>query len=562
MMKIPVLSKLFREKTPLPKPEAKEAPEVRRPEPVKAKPSNELQLPADHIFYRLWHDRSHTGGRPPQPVLVLEGRSFPTDEAAVKELQRLRKAIETAASQRVKALQPPRMEEGRTPPPPSLDAEPVVYVSGDALDAWVLAFPPVGSGRDLDRAMLDQALAAKGVRYGLEQPVLDGLPGSSTRYFRIVHVARGNPAFHGADSNVKELYARSVEAHFTIDEHNRADYASLNNVQNVEAGGVICQIFPAGKGRPGTNVLGQEIPAKDGRTATIPKGRNTELNEDGTALVATIAGHVDYTGRVFQVKPLLEIPGNVDFSTGNINYLGDVVIHGDICGGFSVRAVGSITVEGVVEACTVEAGGDLILSRGVQGDSQAVVRAQRNMFAKYLENCCVYVKGSLQSDCIVNCDVYCNNEVSVRSGHMTIIGGTIRAGKKISAGAIGSRNEGRTDIFLGGQPCEAYDFEVMTREVLRLEAELEKTERQPNSTVKHNVINKLRMQLLMNRKRLEQLRAEQEKIQDFSDLEDRQMVCDTVYPGTVLTIGEISHRFDRKLFPCTASLVAGEIWLA
>ena len=53
--------------------------------------------------------------------------------------------------------------------------------------------------------------------------------------------------------------------------------------------------------------------------------------------------------------PALDIPANVDFSTGDINFLGDVCIHGDICSGFTVRAIGNITVGGVVEACTVEA---------------------------------------------------------------------------------------------------------------------------------------------------------------------------------------------------------------
>ena len=84
----------------------------------------------------------------------------------------------------------------------------------------------------------------------------------------------------------------------------------------------------------------------------------------------------------------------MDFSTGDINFLGDVCIHGDICSGFTVRAIGNITVGGVVEACTVEAGGDLVVSGGVQGDNQAVIRAQRNIFAKFIENSCVYVKDS------------------------------------------------------------------------------------------------------------------------------------------------------------------------
>lgn len=564
MFKIPFLSRLFEKKAPVKAktPDEKEAPAEKKAVSAKPQPSNELQLPADHALYKLWNLRGQRRFRPGQPVLRLEERSFANEDEARKELQKLRKTLETASQRRLKQIQPQKIEDlTEDPALPDLDAMPVVHVSGDGLDAWVLILPPVGNGQDLNRAMLDRAFKERGVTFGLKWRLMENLPKEQERYFRLYHAAKGTPAVNGADGQVTELFQRHLEKSFAVDEHNRVDYTTLNNVQNVEEGGVICRIALPEKGVPGKSVQGQEIPAKDGKAAAIPKGRNTEVTEDGTALIATIAGHVDFTGRAFQVKPLMEIKGNVDFSVGNINYLGDVIIHGDICSGFTVRAVGSITVDGVVEACTVEAGGDLILARGVQGDSKAVIRAQRSLYAKFLENCCVYVKETLQTDCIINCDVYCDGKVDVHTGHMKIIGGTIRAAREVSAGTIGSRNEGRTDVFLGGFPCESYDFDVLTKEVNHLETELAQTERQPDNPVKKNKMNKLKMQLLVSRKKLEQLRKEQTEQSD-EELESFRMVCDTVYPGTILTIGKVSHRFDRKLFPCTASLVADEIWLA
>lgn len=564
MFKIPFLSRLFEKKAPVKAktPDEKEVPAEKKAVSAKPQPSNELQLPADHALYKLWNLRGQRRFRPGQPVLRLEERSFANEDEARKELQKLRKTLETASQRRLKQIQPQKIEDlTEDPALPDLDAMPVVHVSGDGLDAWVLILPPVGNGQDLNRAMLDRAFKERGVTFGLKWRLMENLPKEQERYFRLYHAARGTPAVNGADGQVTELFQRHLEKSFAVDEHNRVDYTTLNNVQNVEEGGVICRIALPEKGVPGKSVQGQEIPAKDGKAASIPKGRNTEVTEDGTALIATIAGHVDFTGRAFQVKPLMEIKGNVDFSVGNINYLGDVIIHGDICSGFTVRAVGSITVDGVVEACTVEAGGDLILARGVQGDSKAVIRAQRSLYAKFLENCCVYVKETLQTDCIINCDVYCDGKVDVHTGHMKIIGGTIRAAREVSAGTIGSRNEGRTDVFLGGFPCESYDFDVLTKEVNHLETELAQTERQPDNPVKKNKMNKLKMQLLVSRKKLEQLRKEQTEQSD-EELESFRMVCDTVYPGTILTIGKVSHRFDRKLFPCTASLVADEIWLA
>ena len=251
------------------------------------------------------------------------------------------------------------------------------------------------------------------------------------------------------------------------------DYASISFIQNVEEGDVICRIIEPTPGEDGKTVLGQELPARVGRAAAVPKGRNTALTDDGTALVATKTGHVEFSGRTFQVKPVMEIEGNVDYSTGHINFLGDVHVHGDVCTGFTVRAMGNITVDGVVEAASVEAGGDLIMVKGAQGDNRAVLRAGHSIFAKYLENCCLYAMEDLHADCVINCDVYCDGLVEVRSGRGTIIGGSIRAAHEVSAGVLGARSECRTDVVLGGLPCQEFDREVLVREIAELEEKLE-----------------------------------------------------------------------------------------
>ena len=229
-----------------------------------------------------------------------------------------------------------------------------------------------------------------------------------------------------------------------------------------------------------------------------------------------------------------------------------------------VICIGNITVGGVVEACTVEAGGDLVVSGGVQGDNQAVIRAQRNIFAKFIENSCVYVKDSLHADCLINCDVYCDGEVEVRSGRMTVIGGTLRAARSVSAGTVGSRAECRTEVFLGGQPCADFECHILHQEIGQLEKDLEKTERQPDSPAKLSSMSKMRMQLMINRKKLAQLDKERELAageQEEAEKPPLRLACSTVYPGTVLGINGVTHQFDRRYSPCTADLADGEIRL-
>ena len=540
-------------------------PEQTAEEPQPQQPRHRLELAQGHALCKLWSIYREQTGWCPKPELVLEGPSDPVlpDAEGRAELLRLQRAVSASAGSRLAAIKEETMETGDGQSSlPDLDAQATVFLSKSCLTAWLLIYPPVGEGRDLDWGEMNWALNQEQVRFGVDENLLDALPQDPERYFRLIPIARGEAPIPGTDGRIVDLFSRVQERKLTVDENNRVDYTNLNFIHNVEPGDVICRILPPTDGIPGRTVQDQEVPAKNGKPASAPKGRNTELSEDGQALVASIAGHVEFSGRTFQVRPVLDIPGNVDFSVGNINFLGDVCIHGDVCSGFTVRAMGSITVGGVVESCTVEAGRDLVVARGVQGDNEAVIRAQRSIFAKYLENTCVYAKQDLEAECIINCDVYCDGGVTVRSGHSKIIGGKIHAAHLVSAGVVGSRVGNRTDVILGGQPCAEFDHELLHREIQELEETMERTDRQPDSPSKVSRMAKLRMQLMLSRGKLDALTKEKE----FQELEPRdpgvrRMDCGTVFPGTVLTIDGAVHRFTDQLSPCSATLLGEEIRL-
>ena len=565
--KNPLLSWLFGS-PPEEEPEEDRAPA--EPQETAAPPRQEadpfrLDLPPDHAvnqLSRLW--REQTGGYSPPSFRLQgpEGQEVLPAAQARQEVARLLLTVNATANQRWNKIHPKNQsapKEGERPLP-DLDAQAVAFVSNDRLTAWVFAYPPVGEGRELDRAMLDQALKDRQVTYGLDQDRLDALPSDPERYFRLHLAARGKPVVHGKDGQIVDLFARKPERALVVDEYNRVDYAAISFIQNVDEGGVICRIIEPTPGEDGKTVLGQDLPARSGKVAVAPKGRNTALTEDGAALVATRTGHVEFNGRTFQVKPVLDIDGNVDYSSGNINFLGDVHVHGDVCTGFTVRAMGNITVEGVVEAAMVEAGGDLIMVKGAQGDNRAVLRASHSIYAKYLENCCVYAMEDLHADCIINCDVYCDGLVEVRSGRGTIIGGSIRAAHEVSAEVMGSRSECQTAVVLGGLPCQEFDHEILVREIAGLEEELEKIERQPESPTKFTRMGKIRMQLSLSRNKLVQFDQDLEEQRESQEEPGvRRLTCTVAYPGTSVTIGPASYRFRQETRPVNASLVEGEI---
>lgn len=555
--------------------------------PPKEPTRHTLELHPEHSLNKLWEIRNEQVGSLSEPMLCLEGPSDSPmpDDVAKKELFRLLMTVNVSANRRLKDFEEKSEELSETP---DLDAEVMVFIAQDELTAWILIYPPTGAGQELSRELLNETLEKYKICYGVDNALLDGLPQNPKRYFRLFPVARGIPAVHGVDGRIIDFFPRTDERKPTLEKNDRMDYTNLDFVHNVEAGGEICRIIPPTDGTPGRTVRNEEITPINGWPAKIPQGRNTLISEDRCTLIAATAGHVTFSGKSFQVKPVLNITGNVDYSVGNINFFGDVHIRGDICSGFTVRAAGNIIVDGVVEACSVEAGRDLILSSGIQGNDQAVIRAQRNLYAKYLENSCVYAKACLKADCIINCDVYCDGSVTVRSGHGSIIGGNIRAASGVSAGVIGTRMEVRTDIVLGGQPCEQFDYDMLLREIKNLENEVAKVEQQPDSPDRTAQLAKLQIQLVMNRNKqnmiqkekeqetaleeAEQAKKEQEtqEAKDSAESQDIEqetesnvcrLLCNTVYPGTVLKINGVPHRFTAKTSPCSAILSGNEIRL-
>ncbi len=165
--------------------------------------------------------------------------------------------------------------------------------------------------------------------------------------------------------------------------------------------------------------------------------------------MATQSGHLEYANEGFQVRPVLEINSDVDYSTGNIDFPGDVHIHGDVRENFEVRAKGNIVVDGIVEAATIVAGGDLLISRGVVGDERALLRSKGNLRVKFLENCKVYAKASVYADSIITSQVYSDETICVTSGRGSIIGGELSAARMIQAKLLGARSGRETHLTLG-----------------------------------------------------------------------------------------------------------------
>ena len=530
-----------------------------------------LELSADHPIRQLYTMRRKDVGYLPAIRICLDNDGSLPEDMVQREKERLKTLLTSVGTARLKQIRgknkpkkdPKKKDAAEDDGPLSLDAMPCFFISSNKLYAWVIVLPPVNGGAELSQDMLYKAMADQRIMYGVDLRLADHLASDEAKYFNLYLIAKGKPAFDGTNGNIVDAFPRVLPRVMEVDEFDRVDYTALNLIRNVKEGEEICRLIKPTEGEPGCTVLGQEIPARSGKSVPLPKGRNTEISEDGTLLLASISGDVEFTGHSFQVKPVLDIPGNVDFSTGSINFLGDVNIRGDVLSGFTVRAMGTIQVAGVVEAgSTVEAGGDLIVVKGILGDGTTIIRSHRSIFSKYIENSTIYVRENLQTDCIINSYIYSDGEVLVRSGRGTIIGGRIWAAKKISASAVGARSECRTAVALGGLPCTNFERELVQRELKVLEMELEKLECQLDSTSKSSLLDKTRSKLMVAELKLKQLESELADLKIEAEEKNKgRLECGVAYPGTEISFGDETFRVRQESRQCVATLLHGEIVL-
>lgn len=517
-----------------------------------------IVLPDDHAFHRLFQMYANEFPETPTPQLTLVSPSdFPlSSDVLAQEASSLRMVLDRSAQKRLWTFTN-ATESGE---PTDADAQIHIHFSQDQMVAWFIAYPPIGKGRALDLEMIAKELVECKVNFGLDGSLVNTLCTRDDRYFCIIPIAHGTHPIDGIDGEVTDHFPRIIQHEIAVNEYNQVDYTSLNLVQNVEEGDVICDIKYETLGVDGKTVTGSVLSAHNGIAPTIPLGRNTVLSEDGLQLIAECTGHVEFSGRTFQVRAVYEIPGDVDYSTGNINFLGDVHVHGDITSGFTVRAAGNIQVDGVVEASMVEAGGNLVVACGITGQDRAIIRAHGCIYTKYLENSYAYTREGLQTDCIINCNVYSDNDVIVRSGRGTIIGGTIRASQQVSATTVGSKNETLTNVILGGLPCEAFEREQMLSELAQIEATLAKLEPQPDSPIKKTQLSEQRLKLYVTKMKLKKFDQDLETLTaQVEESDERRLICNMIYPNSVVTIGEQTKKIEHLERNCIVHLSRGSL---
>lgn len=230
------------------------------------------------------------------------------------------------------------------------------------------------------------------------------------------------------------------------DEDSPVDHYSRSGFLMVHEGDRIGKLVAATAGEPGETVDGKSIAPKSGKPLALKMDESIAQEEDG-ALIAQVDGVLHFDGSRLRVLTELVIDEYVDFSTGHVDFPGDVRVRKGVRDCFHVHADGDLRVEGLVEAAEISSDHTMHLTGGVSGRHKARVVCARDLHARYLDAADVRVGRDLIVDKEVN-DCKVDVGGAIASPACAIVGGEVYACRGVEVAIIG-QDDARTEVSVG-----------------------------------------------------------------------------------------------------------------
>lgn len=351
-----------------------------------------------------------------------------------------------------------------------VDCAVAVNVLSNGSEAYVVVEPPKNGGAEVTVNTIMEALNKNNVTYGLDTDMINSIV-NDKRYSSKLPVARWTPPVNGMDGTITYLYEREVKSAPVENEHGFVDYKNLGLIRTLHKGDVIATITMPTDGEPGTDVRGRQLRQIVGKKAKFTVGTNTSVTEDGLQIVVNADGNLNYRNGAFHIDQVVTINGDVDASVGNISFVGDVVVKGEVMEGFKISSNANIIVSGNVNGATLEADGDVIIKKGCINSN---VMAHGNITANFCEYSDINCDGDVTSSNFVVCNVYCGGTISTKGNSGGLLGGKYTCLNSVAISNIGTKNYIPTQLTVGDNALLSEEKEAVMKQIEKCSENLEK----------------------------------------------------------------------------------------
>ncbi|MBN2737520.1 MAG: DUF342 domain-containing protein [Spirochaetales bacterium] len=225
------------------------------------------------------------------------------------------------------------------------------------------------------------------------------------------------------------------------------DYHEISPYKSVVKGEEVAMIIPEQAGKNGKDVEGNDIPFHTKKVENLKIGKNLAINDK--SILSTCHGNFHVESNEIFVNECLHIKGDIDYSTGNIKFLGDIVVEGGVREGFKVICGGSMLCKKTIEVSDIFIQNDLVCQSGIIGRKDPLLRVGGSIHGKFIEKCKIECRKEIVVEkSIVNSQIYTLDKVITGStGRLQNC--EIIAQNGVKCGQIGSTGGSETQIMLG-----------------------------------------------------------------------------------------------------------------
>lgn len=449
-----------------------------------------------------------------------------------------------------------------------------VEISRDELKAYVTLCVGEEELENKNGAIGKEILAAlekHNVTFGVKMDVLNRAFKNGEK----ILVAEGIPPQNGEDAVIRMFEIKEAKPKLTSS--GDVDFYELDLINSIKAGDWLGERRDPTPGIPGMSVTGHPIKAVPGKKIPIAYDKNTvkEVYDKGrTTLYALRDGAAYYKDGRISVSNHIEVAGNVDFRTGNIDFDGFVTVLRGVEDNFSVCATGDIEIRGeygiggVKEVTSRK--GSVYIAGGVAGKGKAAIKAQHDIYVKFVSDAVLICNGT------VHVGYYClNSDIKARQvilespkGH--IIGGTIEADIKVASSTVGSESEKKTQIRVNGfdrkklkEELEQiiYKLEEQRNELFKLKAEMGKYSSDKLTKQEYDEFEKTKASYDSVRQNIIDFEKNKKALSQYIRAlgEGEVSILLRAYPNTFIVIKNICKEITKPIGGTTFYYLEGEI---
>jgi uncharacterized protein (DUF342 family) len=417
-----------------------------------------------------------------------------------------------------------------------ISVESLVRVAADDLSALIDVHPKSSLGTPITPAMLQAALQAAGVVYGVDQKAIaaaleQAVATEST--ILAVTAAEGQPGVRGEDGRLEQFVA-TEQAIGEQREDGSIDFRERSSIRNVKAGVHICRRIPPTLGEPRIDVYGNRFDAEYGRDIEHIAGENVERR--GDEFWSMMDGAVMIREGVVTVSDIYAVQGDIDLTTGNLHQAkGAVHITGAVRSGFSVRASSHILVDRLVEDATLASGANVEIQGGVLHAGEGSITAAGHVEAKFAQNARIVAGGNIViNGSAIGCDLNAGNRIEICGKKGNLVGGVARAARGIRVRQLGAEAGVATQVEVG--------IDQLAVDTLQGE------------------IDQIRQQANPSQAQVAELKKLVERLRTLTDIGDSKSIAieveNAVYSGVSVTLFGAHYRFTDDHGSCRIHLNA------